>query len=68
MLETLAIRGFRGFESYRLTDLARVNLVVGKNNCGKTSVLEVIELLIAGGIPQCSWLRSRGVTAQSCAR
>jgi len=51
MLETLAIRGFRGFESYRLTDLTRVNLVVGKNNCGKTSVLEIIELLIAGGHP-----------------
>ena len=51
MLETLAIRGFRGFESYRLTDLTRVNLLVGKNNCGKTSVLEAIELLIYGGHP-----------------
>ena len=51
MLETLAIRGFRGFESYRLTDLTRVNLLVGKNNCGKTSVLEAIELLVSGGHP-----------------
>ena len=51
MLQTLAIRGYRGFESYRLVDLARVNLVVGKNNCGKTSVLEAIELLISGGHP-----------------
>ena len=51
MLETLAIRGFRGFESYRLTNLTRVNLLVGKNNCGKTSVLEAIELLISGGHP-----------------
>ena len=51
MLETLAIRGFRGFESYRLTDLTRVNLMVGKNNCGKTSVLEAIELLVYGGHP-----------------
>ena len=51
MLETLAIRGYRGFESYRLTNLARVNLVVGKNNCGKTSVLEAIELLVSGGRP-----------------
>ena len=42
MLQTLAIRGFRGFESYRLTNLTRVNLLVGKNNCGKTSVLEAI--------------------------
>ena len=51
MLETLAIRGFRGFESYRLTDLTRVNLLVGRNNCGKTSVLEAIELLISSGDP-----------------
>ena len=51
MLETLAIRGFRGFESYRLADLTRVNLLVGKNNCGKTSVLEAIELLVCGGHP-----------------
>ena len=51
MLHTLAIRGFRGFESYRLTDLTRVNLLVGKNNCGKTSVLEAINLLISGGDP-----------------
>ena len=51
MLETLAIRGYRGFESYRLANLARVNLVVGKNNCGKTSVLEAIELLVTGAGP-----------------
>ena len=51
MLQTLEIRGYRGFESYRLTDLARVNLVVGKNNCGKTSVLEVVELLVSDGDP-----------------
>ena len=51
MLQTLAIRGFRGFESYRLANLTRVNLVVGKNNCGKTSVLEAIELLVSGGHP-----------------
>ena len=38
MLQTLAIRGYRSFESYRLANLARVILVVGKNNCGKTSV------------------------------
>lgn len=51
MLETLAIRGYRGFESYQLNRLARVNLVVGKNNCGKTSILEAVELLVSGGNP-----------------
>ena len=51
MLQTLEMCGYRGFESYRLTNLARVNLVVGKNNCGKTSVLEAIALLVSGGHP-----------------
>ena len=49
MLQTLEMRGYRGFESYRLSNLARVNLVVGKNNCGKTSILEAVELLVSGG-------------------
>ena len=32
-----------------MTDLTRVNLVVGKNSCGKISILEAIELLVSGG-------------------
>ena len=51
MLQTLEMQGYRGFERYRLTNLARVNLVVGKNNCGKTSVLEAIEALVSEGNP-----------------
>ena len=51
MLKTLALRGFRRFESYRLTDLATVNLIVGKNNCGKTTVLEAVYLLASDGHP-----------------
>ncbi len=51
MLNSLEIHGYRGFPSYRLSDLTRVNLVVGKNNCGKTSILEAIEVLVSGGSP-----------------
>ncbi len=49
MIGTLGLRGFRGFDSYRLADLARVNLLVGKNDSGKTSVLEAVELLVTEG-------------------
>lgn len=49
MLEALKLDRYRGFESYRLADLAHVNLLVGKNNCGKTTILEAIELLVSGG-------------------
>ena len=47
MLKTLVLRNYRGFKSYRLDDLTKVNLIVGKNNSGKTSILEAVELLVA---------------------
>ena len=49
MFTHLQLNGYRGFESYAFNDLARVNLLVGKNNCGKTSALEAINLLTANG-------------------
>jgi len=49
MFTHLQLSGYRGFESYTLNGLARVNLLVGKNNCGKTSVLEAINLLTDNG-------------------
>jgi predicted ATPase len=45
MLNSLSIEGFRCFESFRLRNLGRINLLVGRNNSGKTSVLEAIQLL-----------------------
>ena len=49
MIRTLALQGYRGFQSFGLSDLKRVNLLVGKNNCGKTSILEAIDLLVSRG-------------------
>ena len=51
MFGTLSLHGFRGFESYRMADLAPVNLIVGKNNCGKTSILEAVQLIASQGHP-----------------
>ena len=51
MLKSLKMTGFRAFESYALESLSRVNLVVGRNNSGKTSVLEAVDLLVSGGTP-----------------
>jgi len=68
MYKTLRLHNFRGFSSYSLGDLTRINLLVGKNNAGKTSILEAIEILSHGGRPS-SLLRSpsrRGeVTSES---
>jgi len=52
MLCSLQLDDYRCFKKYRLDGLARVNLLVGKNNCGKTSVLEAIHFLASGGDPE----------------
>jgi hypothetical protein len=49
MITTLELENYRGFGHYRLSGLARVNLLVGKNNSGKTSVLEAVQLLASEG-------------------
>ena len=52
MIRTLRLENYRSFESYTLDDLARVNLLVGRNNCGKTSILEAVHFLAVQGDPR----------------
>ena len=51
MLSKLKLEGYRGFDAYELADLSRVNLLVGPNNCGKTSILEAVHFLVSEGDP-----------------
>jgi len=51
MLTELTVENYRGFERYRLPELRRVNLLVGRNNCGKTSLLEAVRLFARKGYP-----------------
>ena len=48
MLERLHIRNLRGFSNLRIDTLGRINLVAGRNNAGKTTLLEAIFLLGGG--------------------
>ena len=45
MLKSLTIKNYRAFESFKLDHAARVNLIVGTNNSGKSSLLEAIYLI-----------------------
>ena len=45
MYESIRIQNFRGLKDLTIENLGRVNLLVGANNVGKTSVLEAIWLL-----------------------
>lgn len=45
MLKSLRIENFRCFRMFELQQLGKLNLLVGTNNSGKTSILEAIQLL-----------------------
>lgn len=47
MLKNLKIENFRCFKSFELKELGQLNLLVGKNNSGKTSILEAIQLIVS---------------------
>ena len=45
LLTGIEITGYRQFERFRMEGLRRVNLLVGKNNAGKTALLEAVQIL-----------------------
>ena len=51
MYESIRIQNFRGLKDLTIENLGRVNLLVGANNVGKTSVLEAIWLLRGKSFP-----------------
>jgi len=55
MITSVNIQGYRGFDRFEMTGLGRINLLVGTNNSGKTSVLEGIFLLMEAGDPYALW-------------
>lgn len=48
MLKSLQINGFRGINSGKLEDLAHVNIFIGPNGCGKSTILEVLDITASG--------------------
>ena len=53
MYQSVEIENFRCFDRLRVDDLARVNLIAGANNVGKTALLEALYIHGAGGDPSC---------------
>ncbi len=44
-IQKLNINSFRGIQNLKLENLANINILLGKNNSGKTSILEAISVL-----------------------
>lgn len=54
LIDSFEIENFRSLKHLKLEKLARVNLLMGKNNSGKTSVLEA--LFAFTGIKENTWI------------
>jgi AAA domain, putative AbiEii toxin, Type IV TA system len=50
-LDNVTIDGFRGLRHLRLDGLGQINILVGENNSGKTSVLEALSILCNASEP-----------------
>lgn len=55
MISSVNIQGYRCLNRFEMNGLGTLNLLVGTNNSGKTSVLEAIFLLMSNGDPFSLW-------------
>src|SRR5258706_4856233 len=55
ILNSLEIHNFRAFRDLKIERLGRVNLIVGKNNVGKTCLLEALQVYAKRGSPELIW-------------
>lgn len=61
-LDSLHIQNFRAFRDLDIPQLGHINLIVGMNNVGKTSLLEAVRLYANRGTLEAAWdiLEERG--------
>lgn len=52
MLESFYVSNFRLFQQLEVKRLNRVNLIVGKNNAGKSTFLEALEIYVSNASPR----------------
>ena len=52
MYKTFRVKNFRCFKDLQINDLGRVNLIAGKNNTGKTALLEAMYILAGDRDPK----------------
>ena len=52
MYKTFRVKNFRCFKDLQINDLGRVNLIAGKNNTGKTALMEAMYVLAGNRDPK----------------
>ncbi|MYA94328.1 MAG: AAA family ATPase, partial [Chloroflexi bacterium] len=63
MYKSFRVKNFRCFKDLQINDLGRVNLIAGKNNTGKTALMEAALMLSSPLTPNLllDLLSSRGI-------
>ncbi|MDE6379643.1 MAG: AAA family ATPase [Muribaculaceae bacterium] len=65
-MKSIEISNFKNFKNLKVDNLGAINLIVGKNNAGKSTLLEAISLSASGG--SIGWLKKileiRGLNSQ----
>ena len=51
LIKQFKVKNFKSLRSFELDDPAKVNVIVGKNGAGKSSVLESLRFLLTGELP-----------------
>src|SRR5579872_3575838 len=54
MMKSFQVKNFRGFSQLKLDSMEWINLVIGKNNVGKTALLEAMLLILGPANPAIS--------------
>ena len=68
MFRKFTVRNFRCFRDIEIEPLARVNLIAGRNNVGKTALLEALNIHSAPSTPERVFAANflRGAGKQQC--
>ena len=52
-MKSLYIKNYKNLRELSIDSLARVNLIVGCNNVGKSTLLEAVSIYLANGNGEC---------------
>ncbi len=58
MIQNISIQNFRCFDKTEIKGFSRINLITGKNNSGKTCLLEALYFLISEDLKQTGQIRN----------
>ena len=59
MIQNISIENFRCFDKTEIKGFGRINLITGKNNSGKTCLLEALYFMFSENVNETGQIRNR---------